>query len=85
MAAKAAARIRDLIMILNESDEDRGFDLQRRSAATLLLPLVALALIKVAPLDGGDEFLRAAEVIGVVGLAAAGRGHHRGVVPIVVP
>src|SRR5262245_8228991 len=81
----AAPRIGDLVVILNEVYEGRGRNLQTRCSARFLLPFVPLALIKVTVLDRGDELLRFAEVVGVIGFVPPGHRHHRAVVEIVIP
>ena len=51
----------------------------------LLLPLVALPLIKETVFGGGDEFARTAAIVRVVGLVMSGQRDHGAVMEIVVP
>ena len=71
---QAAGRVGDLIVILQEYDEVRRRHAQGGRAAPLLLPLVALALVEVAVLDGRDELLGRPVIIGVIRLVVAGQG-----------
>src|SRR3954453_10015471 len=59
--------------------------MQRRHSARFFLPRVELPLVEKSMLRHGDEFLRRAAIVHVVRLAAAGHGHHRRVMPVVVP
>ena len=52
VGARARRRVSDLVVILNEGDERRRLHIEAGRAAPLLLPLVPLALIEVAILDG---------------------------------
>ncbi len=85
VAALAAGGVGDLVVVLEEVDERRRRQVERRGAAALLLPRVPLPLVEKAVLDARDQLLRRAEVVGVVGLVAAGQRHQRRVVEVVVP
>src|ERR1051326_7564237 len=85
MHALAARGVRDLIVILQIADEVPRRDRPRRRAAALFLPRVPLALIEKIALRHGHEFVRGAEVVGVVRLALVRERDARGVVPVVVP
>src|SRR4051812_42859117 len=71
--------------VLDEGDEGGRLEVEARRAAALGLVRVTLALKQIAVLRGGDELLRIAVVILVIGLVASGQGHHGGVVEIIVP
>src|SRR3569623_1224000 len=58
MDALAAPGDGDLIMVLDEGNIARVRLIEGRCAPPLVLPLIALPLIALAPLHGGDEFLR---------------------------
>ncbi len=83
--AEAAGGVGHLIVVLDEGHEGGSRTAKRRRPAALPLPPVALPLIQVTVLHGGDQLLGSAAVVGVVRLAAAGQGHHRAVVEVVVP
>src|SRR5690606_2409507 len=83
--AHTAAGVGQLIVILHEVQERVPRNARRGRAPALVLPLVTLALVEEAALDGGYELLRGAEVVGVVRLAAARERHDSGVVEVVVP
>src|SRR6202162_5319964 len=85
MAALAIRGVGYLIVILNKGDKGGRFDVQAWRASTLLLPLVTLALIKVAILHGRNEFLGCPQIVGVISFSAAAERNHRGVMEIVVP
>src|SRR5260370_24840351 len=85
MRAFPAGRIGDLVVILDEVDETRWRQTERRRGAPLVLPFVPLALIEEAILRGRDKLLGAAGVIGVISPCLAGYSHHRCVMEIVVP
>src|SRR5262245_5726707 len=85
MTSLAAPRIRNLIVVLNEIDEGRAWNLQTGGPAPPLLPYVPLALIKVAVFDRLDDLRGLAQIVGVVGFVAPGHRHHRAVMEIVVP
>ena len=81
----AISGIRDLIVILQKRYKIPGFQIERGRAARLFLPLITLALVKVAVFSRRDELLRLPEVIGVIGFIAARDRHLGAVVEIVVP
>ena len=74
METQSQAGIGDLIVILDKVDETCRWDSTGRRAAPLLLPAVVLPLIQIAPLDRGDELLRSAAIVGVVGLVSGRSG-----------
>ena len=57
--AQAAARVGELVVVLDEGDELLGLEAAGRAAAGLVLPAVALALVEEAALGQRDELLRA--------------------------
>ena len=84
--ATAGRRVGDLIVVLEKGDEPR----RRRGPSVgvprrALLPGIPLSLIQKSPLRQRDEFLRRAEVVGVVRLAPAGERDHGRVMKVVVP
>src|SRR5688500_7630672 len=85
MRALAAAGIRDLIVILNVSDEGARFQTSRRRAAPVLLPFVSLPLVEISVFHCGKELLRRAPVVGVIRVGPAGQRNDHGVVVVVVP
>src|SRR6266850_3969076 len=85
MTTQAAGGVRHLIMVLEEGDERGRLQPESWRAAALLLPFVPLALVKVAPFDGGDELLRLAQVLGIVRLIMPGQRHHRAMMKIIIP
>src|SRR6478609_6562941 len=77
--------IRHLIVILQIRHEGMPRHIQRRGSPTLLLPRVTLPLKQVAVFHRGKQLLRAAVVVGVVGLAFPRERDARAVMEIVVP
>jgi hypothetical protein len=84
-AAQPGGRIGDLVVVLDEADEYVRGDPERRGAAPLLLPRVALPLVEIAVLERGHEFLGVPAVVAVVGVVARGEHHLCAVMEIVVP
>ncbi len=72
-------------MVFDETDECRRGDIERRLAARFFLPGVELPLKEVAVFGRGNELLRVAVVVGVVGFVPAGQGDDGAVMPVVVP
>ena len=72
-------------MILKKGHKHRRREVQSWGATPLLLPRIVLPLVQVAVLEGGDQFLRGAQIIGVIGFVAPGDGDHGAVVEVVVP
>ena len=83
--AQTAGRVGDLVVVLNEVDETARVEVETRRPAPVLLPLVALPLVEITPLDHRDEFLWISQVVGVVRLVVAGQGHHCAMMEVVVP
>src|SRR5262245_60351544 len=69
-----AAGVRHLIMVLDVSDETGRLDIEARIPPSPLLPRVVLALEQIAPLDGGEQFLRRAQKVAVIALMVPGKG-----------
>ena len=85
VTAQPKARVGNLVVILEKGDKRRRREVQGWGAAPLLLPFIVLSLVQVAILEGGDEFLRRAQIIRVIGFLASGHGDHGAVVEVVVP
>jgi hypothetical protein len=85
MGTQPEAGVGDLIMVLEKSHEYSRLQVQRRGPTPLALPLVILPLVEEAILEGRDDFLWRAVIIGVIGLAASGQGYHGAVMKVVVP
>ena len=81
----AAARVGDLIVVLQIVDEAPGLDAARRRAAPRLLPRVDLTLKQVSTLRGGHELLGRASVVAEIRLGLAGQRHVRRMMEVVVP
>ena len=79
------ARVRDLIVIVDEDDEMLGADVERRRSATLLLPRIRLALIQESILRRRHKLLRNPAIAAQIGFVATGDGDARRVMEIVVP
>ena len=77
--------ILNLVVILDERDESRRRQIERRCTATLLLPGVVLSLEEIAVLHGRDQLLGRAKMIRVIGVVVSGQGHDGAVVEVVVP
>src|SRR6202041_1409040 len=60
-------------------------EVERRRAASVPLPLVALALIEETVLGGGNELARPTAVIRVVRFVMPGQRYHGAVMEVVVP
>src|SRR3954463_3451618 len=63
----------------------RRSEVQRRTATAHFLPGISLPLIEIAPLHGGDELLRLAEVVAVVGIIVTAERDAGSMVEIVGP
>src|SRR5579864_478862 len=72
-------------MVLKKVDERSRLHSQSGLSAALLLPRISLALEEVAVLNRGDELLRGAQIVAVVGGALPGQRGDRAVVIVVVP
>ena len=81
----APGRVGELVVILEVEDESRSVDPERRRPPALPLPGIPLALPEVSPSAGRDELPGGALIVGVIALATAGGGDHRGVVEVVDP
>ena len=77
--------IRHLVVVLEEVHERAGGQVQRRRAARLPLPGVALALEQKAVPDQRNELLRTAAIVVEVPVVAAGQRDASGMVEVVVP
>ncbi len=71
--ALTRCRVRDLVVVLHEVHEGGRREIQAWRAPVLALVGVELSLEQVAVLGRRDELLRAALVVSVVGLVAAGQ------------
>src|SRR5262249_54521726 len=85
MKAIAAARVRNLIVVLNVRHEALRRDSPNRRAPALVLPAVPLPLKEVTMLCGRNQLLRLAKIVGVIRLVAPCDRDPRGVMKIVVP
>src|SRR5690625_2861738 len=85
MSAMSVSRIGELIVIFEKIDKNRRRKSESRSAATLFLPEIKLALIEKPVFGDGDEFLRRTEMIAVIRFAPARKSDHRRMVKIIIP
>src|SRR6186997_1864693 len=81
----ARGGVGDLVVVLEEGNEPLRRKTERRRSAARPLPLVALSLKEKAPLGQGDELLRGAAIVGVIGFTTPGQGDHGGMMKVVVP
>src|SRR6202045_4316750 len=72
VTALSGAGIGDLVVVLQKDDKAFRREVERRRAASVPLPLVALALIEETVLGGGNELTRPTAVIRVVGFVMPG-------------
>src|SRR3954463_16776002 len=72
-------------MVFQETNERFRRDSEGGITAGSFLPPVRLALVKVTVFSGGDEFLRASLVVGVIGFVPAGQGDDGAMMPVVIP
>src|SRR5688500_11907122 len=79
------AGVGDLVVVLDEGDATRGRDVETRPAAAIGLPGIELPLEQEAVFGRGDELLRDAGVIAVVGLPPPGHRDDCRMVEVVVP
>src|SRR5215207_7792941 len=78
-------RIGNLVMILGENDKRGSGFIGNNCATWLLLPLIALTLIKKPALNRREPFLRSPAVIRIVRFPSSGEGNPRGMMKIIVP
>src|SRR4029077_4182586 len=72
-------------MILNEGDKCLRGRTESWCAARGYLPKIRLSLKQIAVLGRGNEFLRTAKIVGVVGLSSPGQRDGGAMMKIVVP
>src|SRR6201984_1965630 len=85
VTALSGAGIGDLVVVLQKDDKAFRREVERRRAASVPLPLVALALIEETMLGGGNELTRPTAVVRVVGFVMPGQRYHGAVMEVVVP
>src|SRR5207302_11386585 len=85
VTAQPAARVGHLVVVLQIGQKRCRPEIKGRSTTPPLLPRIALPLVKIAPLKGGNQLLRRPPVIAVVGCTEPGQRHHRTVVEVIVP
>src|SRR5262245_19949915 len=85
MQASAEADVRDLIVVLEKVDETAGRQIEGEAAAAALLPRVPLALVERAEARQGRELGSVAEIVSEIGVAPAGGGDKRGMMPVLAP
>src|SRR5262249_1504585 len=85
MTAQPAARVGNLIMVLQKGHKRCGLEIEGRGTTPLLLPHIALPLVEIASLEGRNKFLRSPPVVTVIGCTAPGKCYHSTVVEVIVP
>src|SRR2546423_10329542 len=85
VTALSGAGIGDLVVVLQKDDKAFRREVERRRAASVPLPMVALALIEETVLGGSNELARPTAVIRVVGFVMPGQRYHGAVMEVVVP
>src|SRR5829696_6760315 len=78
-------RIGNLVMILGENDKRGSGFIGNNRATWLLLPLIALTLIKKPALDRRKPLLRSPAVIRIVSFPSSGESNPRGMMKIIIP
>ncbi len=72
-------------MVFQIGDEGRAGQIECQAAPILLVPAEILPLEQEAPLERRDQFLRAADKVGVVRFRAARQADDRAMMKVVVP
>ena len=75
----------ELVVILQKGNKEFRIEAKRRRTARMILPGVILSLVKISIFGRGDEFLRTAEMVTEVGLAASCERDNGAVMEVVVP
>src|SRR5262245_55636156 len=85
MAAETPPRVRYLIVVVNKDDELIRRNVHRRRSPAFLPAALPLALVQVTPFDRREQFLRLAQIIGIIAFVVSGQRNHGTMVEIVIP